>query len=79
MLQRSNDYLHAVGGHDAPTDRKAQTMTEQAKIDPKAALAALDQAYAYYQPEPFLVKDDAGRSPEDVNEDVNGYAYYRAA
>jgi len=51
----------------------------QEQTEPQAsaaeALAALDQCYAYYQPEPVLVKD-ADRSIED---DSNGFAYYRAA
>lgn len=43
--------------------------------DAQAALAALEQAYAYYQPEPVLVHVNA----RELDEDKDGFAYYRAA
>ncbi|MCR8548081.1 hypothetical protein M4578_09590 [Salipiger sp. P9] len=52
-------------------------MQEQTKsqIDAQDALAILEQAYAYYQPEPVLVHVNA----RELNEDKDGFAYYRAA
>ncbi|MDO6584393.1 hypothetical protein Q4543_02580 [Salipiger sp. 1_MG-2023] len=54
-------------------------MTEQSKIDPKQALAALEQAYGYYQPEPVLVQDNSANVVDDLNDDLDGFAYYHAA
>ncbi|EIE48884.1 hypothetical protein [Salipiger aestuarii] len=54
-------------------------MTKQTRIDPKAALAALDQAYAYYQPEPLLVQGGPRAAVEDVRDETDGFAYYHAA
>lgn len=54
-------------------------MTEQSKIDPEQALAALEQAYGYYQPEPILVQDSGAEAVDDINDDLDGFSYYRAA
>lgn len=54
-------------------------MTEQTQIDPKAALAVLEQAFGYYQPEPFLVQDTARDVTTDTTDDADGFAYYDAA
>lgn len=54
-------------------------MTEQTQIDPKAALAALEQAFGYYQPEPFVVQDSARDVATDVTDEADGFAYYDAA
>ncbi|MBN8187034.1 MAG: hypothetical protein ACX93U_10005 [Salipiger thiooxidans] len=52
-------------------------MQEQTKsqIDAAEALAILEQAYAYYQPEPVLVHDTA----RDADEEPGTCVYYQAA
>lgn len=56
------------------THRKVQAMTQTTSA--AEALAILDEAYAYYQPEPILVHQAA----EAVSEDEDaGFTYYEAA
>lgn len=51
------------------------TRPTPAPISPQDALAALDQAFAYYQPEPLLVARTSGGDAEKETH----FEYYRAA
>ncbi|EPX85527.1 hypothetical protein [Salipiger mucosus] len=52
-----------------------QEQTVTPRIDPKAALAALNEAWAYYQPEPKLVR----AAPSEEGEVAWTNPYYHAA
>jgi hypothetical protein len=76
VLRCSKDYLEVRGGKDGliPKDHPMQEQTKS-QIDAAEALAILEQAYAYYQPEPVLVHDTA----RDADEEPGTCVYYQAA
>ncbi|MGR3378102.1 hypothetical protein [Salipiger abyssi] len=76
VLRRSKGYVTRQG-EDTEQYRKANPMQNQpeSKIAAQEALAVLEQAFAYYQPEPVLVHT----AVREIEEDTDGFAYYRAA
>ena len=77
VLRCSKGYLTPVRGERRTRHRKANPMQDQTQqtIDAAEALAILEQAYAYYQPEPVLVHD----ADRVADEEPGTCAYYQAA